>query len=68
MFYDFEYTQNTLDTETDRSVHKVNYSVAMSDCGNIQMVSIARFVLTFIYSVVSRARMPKISCMWAFDV
>ena len=29
-----EFTQNTLDAETDRPVHKVNYIVDMSACNN----------------------------------
>ena len=32
VFYDFECTQNTLDAETDRPVHKVKYCGAMSAC------------------------------------
>ena len=32
VFYDFECTQNTIDTETKRPVHKVNYCIAMSIC------------------------------------
>ena len=30
VFYDFECTQNTIDTETKRPVHEVNYCIAMS--------------------------------------
>ena len=32
VFYDFECTQNTIDTETKRPVHEVNYCIAMSIC------------------------------------
>ena len=32
IFYDFECTQNTIDTETKRPVHEVNYCIAMSIC------------------------------------
>ena len=32
VFYDFECTQNTIDTETKRPVHKANYCIAMSIC------------------------------------
>ena len=32
VFYDFECTQNTIDTETKRPVHKINYCIAMSIC------------------------------------
>ena len=33
VFYDFECTQNMIDTETKRPVHEVNYCIAMSICG-----------------------------------
>ena len=32
VFYDFECTHNTLDTETKQSVYEVNYCIAMSRC------------------------------------
>ena len=32
VFYDFECTQNTIDTKTKRPVHEVNYCIAMSIC------------------------------------
>ena len=32
VFYDFECTKNTIDTETKRPVHEVNYCIAMSIC------------------------------------
>ena len=32
VFYDFECTENTIDTETKRLVHEVNYCIAMSIC------------------------------------
>ena len=32
VFYDFECTRNTIDTETKRPVHEVNYCIAMSIC------------------------------------
>ena len=32
VFCDFECTQNTIDTETKRPVHEVNYCIAMSIC------------------------------------
>ena len=32
VFYDFECTQNMIDTETKRPVHEVNYCIAMSIC------------------------------------
>ena len=32
VFYDFECTQNTIDTVTKRPVHEVNHCIAMSIC------------------------------------
>ena len=32
VFYDFECTQNTMNTETKRPVHEVDYCIAMSIC------------------------------------
>ena len=34
--YDFECTQNTIDTETKPPVHEVNYCIAMSICDKCQ--------------------------------
>ena len=67
-FYDFECTQNMLDAETDRPVHKVNYCVAMSacdkctddhpceDCSQTQK-----------FSGLKGRDALKDFCMWAFD-
>ena len=41
VFYDLECTQNTIDTETKRPVHEVNYCIAMSifdKCSDVWIV------------------------------
>ena len=68
VFYDFECTQNTLDAETDRPVHKVNYCVAMSVCNkctdNHPCEDCSQ---TQTFSGLKGRDALKDFCMWAFD-
>ena len=67
-FYDFECTQNTLDAETDRLVHKVNYSDAMSACDKCTDDHPCEDCSqTQIFSGLKGRDALKDFCMWAFD-
>ena len=68
VFYDFECTQNTLDTETDPPVHKVNYCVAMSVCDKCTDDHPCEDCSqTQTFSGLEGRDALKDFCMWAFD-
>ena len=68
VFYDFECTQNTLDAETDRPVHKVNYCVAMSVCDKCTDDHPCEDCSqTQTFSGLKGRDALKDFCMWAFD-
>ena len=51
VFYDFECTQNMIDTETKQPVHEVNYCIAMSICDKCPDDIHVMVVCQFIHSV-----------------
>ena len=68
VFYDFECTQNTLDAETNRPVHKVNYCVTMSVCDKCTDDHPCEDCSqTQTFSGLKGRDALKDFCMWAFD-
>ena len=68
IFYDLECTQNTIDIDTNRQVHVVNYCIAMSvcsDCPDDGPCDACRPVHTF--SSLDGGDALVSFCEWAFD-
>ena len=68
IFYDLECTQNTIDIDTNRQVHVVNYCIAMSvcsDCPDDGPCDACRPVHTF--SSLDGGDALVSFCKWAFD-
>ena len=68
LFYEFEFTQNTIDTETKRLVHEVNYCIAMSICDKCPDDGSCDDCLpVYTFSGLSGQNGIENICKWAFD-
>ena len=68
VFYDFECTQNTIDTETKRPIHEVNYCIAMSICDKCPDDGSCDDCLpVHTFSGLGGQNALEIICKWAFD-
>ena len=66
--YDFECIQNTLDAETNRPVHKVNYWIAMSICDKCPDAgSCDECLPVHTFSGLGDQNALESLCKWAFD-
>ena len=67
-FYDLECTQNTIDTETKRPVHEVNYCIAMSICDECpDDGSCDNCLPVHTFSGLGGQITLETLCKWAFD-
>ena len=68
VFYEFESTQNTIDTETKRPVHEVNYCIAMSICDKCpDDESCDDCLPVHTFSGLGGQNALEKFCKWAFD-
>ena len=67
IFYDFESTQNTIDNDTGRYVHVVNYCVAMSVCHRCEADEPCDTCKIHTFSGLNGRNALNDFCAWAFD-